>query len=152
MLNLLLCNIPALDRQESSLTIADLSQHLKIILGPHFQPLGFEELVLLNYARAGGASRAKRQYLVIFVTAETKSSALRVAAEMIADGERSAEAVSLAMQEVFDALPSINLEYIAICDNIYLRPIRELRGEFLIAVAARVGKARLIDNMLFEVE
>ncbi|HEY5493086.1 MAG TPA: pantoate--beta-alanine ligase [Candidatus Anoxymicrobiaceae bacterium] len=80
------------------------------------------------------------------------SRALSVAAGMIDAGERSAAAVSKAMQGVFNALPSVNLEYIAICDNIYLRPLSELRGEVLIAVAARVGKARLIDNMLFEVE
>ena len=80
------------------------------------------------------------------------SRALSVAAGMIDAGERSAAAVSKAMQGVFNALPSVNLEYIAICDNIYLRPLSELHGEVLIAVAARVGKARLIDNMLFEVE
>ena len=80
------------------------------------------------------------------------SEALGVAAGMIASGKRSAAEVTKAMQGVFDALPSVNLEYIAICDNIYLRPLSELRGEVLIAVAARVGKARLIDNMLFEVE
>ena len=80
------------------------------------------------------------------------SRALRTAAGMIEAGERDASEVSRAMQGVFDALPSVNLEYIAICDNIYLKPLEELHGEVLIAVAARVGKARLIDNMVFEVE
>jgi len=80
------------------------------------------------------------------------SRALRTAAGMIEAGERDAAVVSEAMQGLFDALPSINLEYIAICDTIYLQPLEELHGEVLIAVAARVGKARLIDNMVFEVE
>jgi len=80
------------------------------------------------------------------------SAALRLAGDMIEGGERNASAVSRAMRTVFDALPSVNLEYIAICDNIYLLPLQELFGEVLIAVAARVGKARLIDNMVFEVE
>jgi pantoate--beta-alanine ligase len=78
--------------------------------------------------------------------------ALRTAAGMIEAGERDVSEISEAMQGVFDALPSVNLEYIAICDNIYLQPLEELHGEVLIAVAARVGKARLIDNMVFEVE
>jgi len=80
------------------------------------------------------------------------SAALRLAGDMIEGGERNASAVSRAMRTVFDALPSVNLEYIAICDTIYLLPLQELTGEVLIAVAARVGKARLIDNMVFEVE
>ncbi len=78
--------------------------------------------------------------------------ALRTAAGMIEAGERDVSEISEAMQGVFDALPSVNLEYIAICDTIYLQPLEELHGEVLIAVAARVGKARLIDNMVFEVE
>jgi pantoate--beta-alanine ligase len=78
--------------------------------------------------------------------------ALVSASEMIASGERDAATVVAGMERVFATVPSVNLEYIAICDNIYLRPLDEMAGQVMIAVAARVGKARLIDNMVFEIK
>ncbi len=56
------------------------------------------------------------------------------------------------MQSVFSAYPLVNLEYISICDTIFLKPLEELSGEVLIAVAARLGRARLIDNTLLNIE
>jgi pantoate--beta-alanine ligase len=80
------------------------------------------------------------------------SSALRKAGELIEAGQRRPEALVSAMEEVFDASPSVNLEYIYICDNISLQPVDVLDGQVMIAVAARVGRARLIDNMVVEIE
>jgi pantoate--beta-alanine ligase len=76
--------------------------------------------------------------------------ALLKAESLISSGEKSAEVVMAAMQEVVAGYPAVNLEYIAICDNIYLHPLDALHGQVLIALAARVGRARLIDNMVFE--
>jgi pantoate--beta-alanine ligase len=78
--------------------------------------------------------------------------ALERAGELLAGGERRAGNVMAAMEEVVNAYPLVNLEYVSICDNILLRPLEELSGGVLIALAARVGKARLIDNMVFEIE
>ncbi len=78
--------------------------------------------------------------------------ALRRASEMIETGERSSDAIIREMEGIFARFPDVNLEYISICDNIYLKPLHELEGEVLVAVAARVGRTRLIDNMVFEIE
>jgi pantoate--beta-alanine ligase len=78
--------------------------------------------------------------------------ALQKASSLIESGERSATAVIAAIEDVFAAFPGANLEYIAICDNIYLRPLDELKGQVLVALAARVGRARLIDNKVFELD
>jgi pantoate--beta-alanine ligase len=80
------------------------------------------------------------------------SRALLRAGELIEAGERSTEVLVAAMEEVFATLPSVNIEYISICDNIFLRPLDIVAGQVMIAVAARVGRARLIDNMIFEIE
>jgi pantoate--beta-alanine ligase len=74
---------------------------------------------------------------------------LEEARRLIESGERRPGAVLTAMQAVFYAYPLVNLEYISICDNIFLKPLEELSGEVLVAVAVRLGRARLIDNMLF---
>lgn len=77
---------------------------------------------------------------------------LQRAGELIESGERDSAAVSAAMVEVVAAYGLVNLEYIAICDNIFLQPLMELSGVVLIAVAARVGRTRLIDNVVFDIE
>ncbi|MBU4240067.1 MAG: pantoate--beta-alanine ligase [Actinobacteria bacterium] len=71
---------------------------------------------------------------------------------LIESGERNASVIREAIGEVISAEPLVNLEYVSICGNIYLEPLSELSGEVLIALAAHVGKARLIDNMVFEME
>lgn len=71
---------------------------------------------------------------------------------LIESGERKARVIIDAMEEVISRSPLVELEYITICDNIYLKPLDELSGKVLIALAARVGKARLIDNLVIEVE
>jgi pantoate--beta-alanine ligase len=73
--------------------------------------------------------------------------ALQAGRESIEAGERSAAAVEGSMREVLEGEPLLILEYAGVYDNITLEPLDGLRGEILLALAARVGRARLIDNM-----
>jgi len=41
-------------------------------------------------------------------------------------------------------------DYVAVIDARTLEPVRVIRGRVLVAVAARVGAARLIDNFEWE--
>jgi pantoate--beta-alanine ligase len=73
--------------------------------------------------------------------------ALRAAAQRIADGERdSARARAAALAVLADA--AIEPEYLDIADPETLAPVSLLEGPALISVAARVGGARLIDNVI----
>lgn len=75
------------------------------------------------------------------------SSALRSAASAIAAGERdSATAAATARREL--ARHEIEPEYLALVDPETLVPVAHLDAPVLIAVAARVGRARLIDNLI----
>jgi len=47
-----------------------------------------------------------------------------------------------------DGAPPVAIEYIEIVDNRRLKPVDCVEGETLVAVAARVGSARLIDNVV----
>jgi pantoate--beta-alanine ligase len=72
-------------------------------------------------------------------------AALRAASESAGAGERSAEALLRAAREAmltFDVEP----EYLALVDPETLEPRETLSGESLLAVAARIGAVRLIDN------
>ena len=50
------------------------------------------------------------------------------------------------VRELVGAEPLVDLEYVEVVDASTLEPIDGLTGEVLVALAARVGKARLIDN------
>ena len=66
-------------------------------------------------------------------------TALSRAGELIASGERSAAELTREMEEVLSASPAVDLEYIAICDTIFLRPLQVLSGSVLVAVAGGGG-------------
>ena len=75
----------------------------------------------------------------------------RVQRQAVAAGERNAARVQAAMQDVFAAEPAVDLEYVALVDPETLVAVTQLQGATLAAVAARVGKTRLIDNELLNV-
>ena len=54
------------------------------------------------------------------------------------------------MREVLAAEPLAQPDYTEIVDAEKLEPLTRLRGSCLALVAARIGKARLIDNLLIE--
>jgi len=51
---------------------------------------------------------------------------------------------------IFSKYPLVRVQYIEIVDGDTLKPVSRLKGKTLIAVAAFVGRARLIDNILLE--
>jgi pantoate--beta-alanine ligase len=73
------------------------------------------------------------------------SRALRAAEAAVAAGERDAAAVRAAAAAVLDG---VTPEYLALVDPDSLAPVRNLHGRVLIAVAARIGAIRLIDNTI----
>jgi pantoate--beta-alanine ligase len=78
------------------------------------------------------------------------SRALRAAERAAADGERDAAAVrdaALRAMQPFGVEP----EYLALVSPETLAPVATLDGDVLVAVAARVGDTRLIDNTLIHV-
>jgi pantoate--beta-alanine ligase len=73
--------------------------------------------------------------------------ALDVAEAMIASGERDASVIEAAAR-VRLAEAGIEAEYCDVVSPIDLAPVRTIDGTVLIAIAARVGGVRLIDNAL----
>ncbi|MBC7253562.1 MAG: pantoate--beta-alanine ligase [Actinobacteria bacterium] len=75
---------------------------------------------------------------------------LRRAEEMVREGRRETREVLAAVREMLESEPLVEPEYVEAVDWEGLRPVERLEGKVLIALAARVGKARLIDNVLLE--
>jgi pantoate--beta-alanine ligase len=72
---------------------------------------------------------------------------LSAAAARVAVGERDAAAAEAAARAVIGAEPRVALEYVRAVDPETFAPLTTLEGPALLAVAARVGPARLIDNV-----
>ncbi len=73
------------------------------------------------------------------------SAALAAAERLAAQGERSAEALLAAGEQAIEA-SGVALEYLALVDPETLEPVERLDAPALLAIAARVGEVRLIDN------
>ncbi len=79
--------------------------------------------------------------------ASVLSRSLQEAARAITDGERDADAVHRLIAGLVATEPKVQLEYAEVVDAAVLEPLTEIDGDVLVAVAAQVGRARLIDNM-----
>ena len=80
-------------------------------------------------------------------TALCLNRALQRGVQLAKSGERDAAKIVAAMQEICDASPLVETEYIAIVDAQTLAPLPQLgEKKARSLIAARVGKTRLIDN------
>lgn len=77
---------------------------------------------------------------------------LREAKRLISRGERSASRIISRMRSLIKKQPAAELDYVAITDARTLEPLKRLKGEVLISLAVRFGKARLIDNIKVKVD
>jgi len=75
------------------------------------------------------------------------SRSLRVAAELIAGGERSGDVVRQRMRQVLIDARITQIDYVALVDGDSLVEVGEIAGPVVALVAAHVGKTRLIDNV-----
>jgi pantoate--beta-alanine ligase len=76
------------------------------------------------------------------------SGALREAHAAWQGGERTAARIEARMRRFFAAFSQVQVEYIAVAEPETLAPATEVRGDTVVAVAARVGATRLIDNIV----
>ena len=75
------------------------------------------------------------------------SRGLAAARMLLREGERSAARLVAAIRWVWREYPLVKEDYVAVVDARTLEKVGAVRRRVLIAVAARVGRARLIDNL-----
>jgi pantoate--beta-alanine ligase len=78
------------------------------------------------------------------------SGALQEAHVAWCGGERSARAIEERMRRFLETFPDVQVEYIAIAEPEALAPVAEVQATTVVALAARVGLTRLIDNIVLE--
>ncbi|MBA1334632.1 MAG: Pantoate--beta-alanine ligase [Firmicutes bacterium] len=92
-----------------------------------------------------------------YLTASERKSALVIsrslsdARDSIKEGENRAGFIKEAIRREISTEQNASIDYIEIVDAETLKPIERIKGGVLIAVAVRIGKTRLIDNIKLEV-
>jgi pantoate--beta-alanine ligase len=72
---------------------------------------------------------------------------LRAAAERASAGERDPARLVRAVRDVVATEPTVELEYVEARDAATIAPVDRVDGDVLLALAARLGGTRLIDNV-----
>ena len=94
----------------------------------------------------------------VYLTSEQRTSALslykslNIAQEMVNKGEKKVKAIIEAVSTFIQKHPYTQIDYVKVCDPETLEELEEMRGNALLALAVKVGKARLIDNTILGVK
>jgi pantoate--beta-alanine ligase len=121
--------------------VDDLNYGIKMIIAPTVRE--WDGLALSS--RNKYLSKEERKQATVL------HQSLREAKSLIREGERSASRIVSRMRSLIRKQLSAELDYIAITDARTLEPLNRLKGEVLISLAVRFGKARLIDNIRIRV-
>jgi pantoate--beta-alanine ligase len=109
-------------------------------------PLVREPDGLAMSSRNRNLSPAEREAAVVI------HRGLQTGAVVVEGGERDAGKLRRVVANVLTTEPLVRLEYAEVVAAETLAPLDRLDGEVLVAVAARVGDVRLIDNMTIRVD
>ena len=100
-----------------------------------------------------GLARSSRN---AYLSAEEKEAALvlsrslRKAQEALAGGEKSVEALKAVVRAELESEPMSVIDYVEIFSFPDLNPMETLNEQALLAIAVKIGKTRLIDNVILE--
>ena len=73
------------------------------------------------------------------------------AKNLIERGERDGDQIKAQIKSMIEKQPDAKIDYIEIVDTTNLQPMKQLKNEALIALAVKIGKPRLIDNIIVQV-
>jgi pantoate--beta-alanine ligase len=120
--------------------VADLNMNLDIIVVPtHREPDG-----LAMSSRNIYLSPKERQAALVLW------KSLNLAQQLWQQGERKAERVQQQMTALIQKEPLAEIEYVSIADPETLEEIAKIDRLALVSLAVRIGKTRLIDNIILE--
>ncbi len=74
---------------------------------------------------------------------------LRKAEELLQKGEKNALRILQEVKTILQSEPLVRIDYAQICDAHSLQDVDRIEGEVVVALAAFLGKTRLIDNLVF---
>ncbi len=121
--------------------VKDLDLDIEIIVGP------------IVREKDGLALSSRNSYLSTEEREEALGlhQSLQIAEEMIQKGEKKSKTILTAMRNHLKGKKQIRMDYIEIVHPETLHPLEIIENNALIALAAFVGKTRLIDNTIIKI-
>ena len=118
--------------------VADLNMNLEVIVCPTIRE------------KDGLAMSSRNAYLTHIerLSATVLYRSLCLARDMFANGERDAKIIRKAMIDLISREPAAKIDYVSIADMQTLDEIDIIESKALVSLAVRLGKPRLIDNLV----
>jgi pantoate--beta-alanine ligase len=129
------------DIQQATLVrqmVRDLDWRLEIVVVPTVREA--DGLALSSRNAYLDADQRKRAVVL--------SAALRAAHDALRSGERDAAALLRTVRRVLASEPTVEVEYVAIVEPATLAPVQTVDADTVVALAVRLGRTRLIDNII----
>ncbi len=115
--------------------------------------LGAEIVIVPTIRDPDGLALSSRN---VYMSSEERESAsvlyksLCLAKELWGDGVTDAGKIRRRMRELIDGEPEVRTDYVSIADAETLEELEIVESPALVSLAAKVGKTRLVDNVLLE--
>jgi pantoate--beta-alanine ligase len=127
---------------QQTLVVRQLAADLNVPIDVRVCPIVREPDGLAMSSRNAYLSEDERQRALAL------PRSLRLAEELVASGERDVANIRRQMQREIDHAGAIEVQYIAFVKDGTVTPVERIDGPTTIAIAAKVGATRLIDNTL----
>ena len=120
--------------------VADLNMNLEVVNCPTFrEPDG-----LAMSSRNTYLNPEERQAATVLYRS------LQLAQKLWSQGEKDAATIRQEMHDLIQKQPLTDIDYISIADNETLEELDEIKPLTLVSLAVRIGKPRLLDNIVLE--
>ncbi len=120
--------------------VADLNMPLEIVVCPTVRQ---GDGLAVSSRNQYLSERQREDATVIYL-------ALQAGRQMVESGATDARQVRARIEAVMGRVPAMQIEYVSLVDPETLEDVERITGAVLIAVAARLGPARLIDNIMVD--
>ena len=121
--------------------VRDLDMPVEVVTVPTVRA---DDGLALSSRNAYLSASERAQALVISQALQAMVQAWRT------DGIRDAEALATIGRHTLDTQPAVRVEYLGLAEPIGLEPVAQVDAGAVAMIAARVGRTRLIDNVVFE--
>ena len=118
--------------------VKDINMNLDVIVSP-------------TVRESDGLAMSSRN---VYLSPEERQSALvlwkslNLAQKLWADGERDAGRIRQEMTSLLESEPRAQIDYVSIADTGTLEELEQIYNSALVSMAVRIGKTRLIDNII----
>jgi pantoate--beta-alanine ligase len=129
------------DYQQATLVrrmVSDLDLPLEIVVAPSVRA---DDGLALSSRNAYLSAAEREQALALY-------RSLRAGVAVFGTGERDAGTILRATRAVLDEEPSVKVQYLELVHPDTLEPVERAMPGSVLAVAAHVGRTRLIDNVV----